>query len=58
MNYERILDNITELAHDKLNDWEMGFIDDIQMKYASRYDELTDKQKEIILKIQNKYLKY
>lgn len=58
MNYARIIDNIIELAHDKLNEWEMGFIDDIQTKYANNYDRLTTKQKEMILKIQTRHLKY
>ena len=58
MNYEGILDNIIELAHDKLNDWEVGFIDDINTRYCDNYDKLSSAQKENILKIQDKYLKF
>jgi hypothetical protein len=55
MKYDRILDNIKELASDKLNDWECGFIDDISMRDLNY---LTDKEKTKIREIQDKYLKY
>lgn len=57
MNWEGILDNIITLAGYKLNDWEHGFIEDIMSKYQGRYDKLTEKQQNTILKIQTKYLK-
>jgi len=58
MNYEGILDNIIELAGHRLNEWEQGFVDNIYMKYHGKMDKLSDKQKETLRRIQNKYLKY
>jgi len=64
MNYQGIIDNIIDLAGDKMNDWEIGFVDslfnklyDSKLEIKTRY-ELTKKQKECLLKIQDKYLKH
>jgi len=57
MNYERIVDNIVTLASDKLNDWECGFIENMQRKIANEIN-LSEKEQDKIRGIQNKYLKY
>lgn len=49
MNYRSIIDNIVN-SQDKLNDWEIEFISSV---YQQNY-EFTEKQKEIILKINRK----
>ena len=59
LNHRKILNNIIELASDKLNDWESGFCESIT-EYFNRHPdtELTKKQEICLLKIQDKYLKY
>jgi len=57
MNYQGIIDNIVDLAGDKLNSWEQGFIDNIYNRYYDDPELMTNKQKAHILKIQDKYLK-
>lgn len=53
-NYKGIIENVVELASNKLNEWENDFIESIQIQIYP----LTENQKKIILKIQDKYLKH
>ena len=57
LNHRRILNNIVELASDRLNDWESSFIENLQNYLDNDFSEITGKQEKCLLKIQNKYLK-
>jgi len=52
INYGNIAWTIYNHYSEKLTDWEAGFIEDI----TNQTYEFTDKQKEVILKLNRKYV--
>ena len=55
-NYKNIIQNIVNLSQDKLNDWEIDFISSVYEWHVLKENNLSDKQKENILKINRKYI--
>lgn len=55
-NYKNIIENIVELSQDKLNDWELDFISSVYEWHILQGRNLSDKQKEHIIKINRKYI--
>lgn len=51
-DFRNILQNIIDLKSDELNDWESDFVNSLFVQSWP----LTDKQKDIILKLNRKYL--
>lgn len=56
LNYNSIIERIVKTSLDKLNDWELEFISSVYEKALLQNRNLSDKQKEIILKINHKIL--
>jgi hypothetical protein len=56
LNYKNIIENIVSLAQEKLNDWEMEFIANVFNWHILEKKNLGEKQKEIIVKINRKYI--
>ena len=55
-NYKNIIENIVKLSQDKLNDWELDFISSVYEWHILQERNLSDKQKEHIIKINRKYI--
>lgn len=55
-NYKNIIENIVKLSQDKLNDWELEFISSVYEWHILQERNLSDKQKEHIIKINRKYI--
>jgi len=53
MNYEAIVERLVDLNSDDFNDWESEFIHDLW--YNRNFNDLSDRQKQKILEINNKY---
>ena len=47
LNYKGIIENITDLASDHVDDWESGFIDSVENQLLEER-ELTKKQKDFL----------
>lgn len=55
-NFKSIIERIVKLYQEKLNDWEIEFISSVYDWHILKDKKLSDKQKEIILKINGKML--
>ena len=55
-NYKSIIERIVKLYQEKLNDWEIEFISSVYDWHILKDKKLSDKQKEIILKINAKMM--
>ena len=55
-NFKSIIERIVELYQEKLNDWEIEFISSVYDWHVLKNNKLSEKQKEIILKINGKML--
>jgi len=56
-NYKSILERIVNISQDKLNDWELEFISNVYDCHVLQNRNLSEKQKEIILRINKKCLR-
>ncbi len=56
LNYKNIINNIVKLSQEQLNDWELDFISSVYDWHILQEKNLSDKQKEIIIKINRKYI--
>lgn len=55
-NYSAIIKRIVNTSQEKLNDWELDFISSVYDWHILKDGKLSDKQKEIIHKINNKIM--
>ena len=55
-NYKNIIENIIKLSQDKLNDWELDFISSVYEWHVLQERNLSEKQKEHIIKLNRKYI--
>lgn len=55
-NYKNIIENIIKLSQEKLNDWELDFISSVYEWHVLQERNLSDKQKEHIIKLNRKYI--
>ena len=56
INYKSILERIVQTSQEKLTDWELEFISSVYNQHVLKDFNLSDKQKNIILKINGKIL--
>lgn len=56
LNYKNIVENIISHAQDKLSDWELEFISNVYDWHVLKDRPLSEKQQEIVLKINRKYV--
>ena len=56
LNYKFIVNRIVETAQDKLNDWELEFISSVYEWYILKDKKISQKQKDIIIKINRRIM--
>jgi len=55
-NYGNIIQNIVDFSQESLSNWELEFIASVYEWHITRKKNLSEKQKQIILKINRKYI--
>lgn len=56
MNYKKIIQRLVETSQEKLTPWELDFISSVYSNYVLNGYDLSDRQKEFVIRINSKSL--